>query len=266
MKLDEKKIVIAWDLDETLGCFVELGMLWDTLSKFSSHKLTDNDFFKLLDAYPMFIRPDIMKVLKLLKRQKKTNKRLMVVLFTNNQGPESWAQLIVKYFDHKLRYKLFDTVIPAYKVDGKQVAKCRTSHEKKYSDLLDCLELPKETPVCFIDDQQHNQMMKDDVDYILIKPYESSLPFNKLLETLTKSGLAKQFDVDSEATTQKMKEFLEEYSLDVNIKSKRDLDIDKIVTKRLYNHIQEYLKQHLKKHNKTRRNKTRSFKKTFKIF
>ena len=138
--------------------------------------------------------------------------------------------------------------------------------EKKYSDLLDCLELPKETPVCFIDDQQHNQMMKDDVDYILIKPYESSLPFSKLLETLTKSGLAKHFDVNSEATTQKMKEFLEEYSLDVNIKSKRDLDIDKIVTKRLYNHIQEYLKQHLKKHNKTRRNKTRSFKKTFKIF
>ena len=115
----------------------------------------------------MFIRPDIMKVLKL-KRQK-NNKRLMVVLFTNNQGPESWAQLIVKYFDHKLRYKLFDTVIPAYKVDGKQVAKCRTSHEKKQRSFR-LSRASQRNALCFIDDQQHNQMMKDDVDYILIKP------------------------------------------------------------------------------------------------
>ena len=266
MKLNEKKVVIAWDLDETLGCFVELGMLWDALNKFSSRKLTDNDFFKLLDAYPLFLRPDIIKVLKLLKKQKKTNKRLMVVVFTNNQGPESWAQLIVKYFNHKLKYKLFDTVIPAYKVEGKQVAKCRTSHEKKYSDLLDCLTLPKGTPVCFIDDQEHNQMMKDDVDYILLKPYDYSMPFKRLVEILTESGLAKHFDVDSETTKQKIKEFLEEYILDINMKSKQDLEIDKIVTKRLYSHIQHYIKQHFGKHNRTRRNKTRSFKKTLKIF
>ena len=50
MKLT-KKIVIAWDLDETLGCFVELGMLWDTLKIFFS-KLGDNDFSNYLTYIP----------------------------------------------------------------------------------------------------------------------------------------------------------------------------------------------------------------------
>ena len=266
MKLDEKKIVVAWDLDETLGCFVEIGMLWDALNKFSSQKLTDSDFFKLLDAYPMFLRPDIMKILKLLKNKKKSNRNLMVIVFTNNQGPESWAEMIVKYFNHKLKYKLFDTIIPAYKVDGKQISTCRTSHEKKYEDLLACLKLPKGTSVCFIDDQEHNQMKKDDVHYILIKQYEISLPFGSMLERLKDSGLAKSFGVDSDVTMQRMQEFLEEYDMTVRLRSKRELDIDKIITKKLYSHIQTFLKDHIKKHNKTRRNVTRSFKKTFKIF
>ena len=266
MKLDEKNIVVAWDLDETLGCFVELGMLWDALNKFSSRKLTNSDFYKLLDTYSMFLRPDIMKVLKLLKTKKKLNRKLIIVVFTNNQGPESWAQLIIDYFNHKLKYKLFDTIIPAYKVDGKQISKCRTGHEKKYDDLLNCLKLPKGTPVCFIDDQQHHQMMKDDVYYILLKQYEISITFGNLLEKLKESGLAKFFDVESDTNMQKMKEFLEEYSLDIKTRSKRQLNIDKIITKKLYNHIQTYLKENLKKHNKTRQNKTRSLKKTFKIF
>ena len=266
MKLDEKKVVIAWDLDETLGCFVELGMLWDALGKYSSRRLTDNDFFKLLDAYPIFLRPDIIRVLKLLKTKKKINKNLMIIVFTNNQGPESWAELIVKYFNHKLKYKLFDTVIPAYKVDGIQVSKCRTGHEKKYDDLLSCLKLPKGTQVCFIDDQEHGKMMKDEVTYILLKQYDISMAFDRLLERLQDSGLAKLFGVDSAINIQKMKEFLEEYSLDVRSRSKRELDIDKIITKKLYNHIQTFLKDNLKKHNKTRRRGTKGMNKTLKIF
>lgn len=266
MILHENKTVVAWDLDETLGFFVEIGMLWDAIKKYSPTTVTDKDFFKLLDLYPEFLRPNIMKVLTFLKNKKKQHKNLMVILFTNNQGPESWAKLIVDYFDFKLKYKLFDKIIPAYKVDGRQVSQCRTSHDKKYEDLLRCMSLPKGTQVCFIDDQDHTQMKKDDVYYIHLKEYEAPMTFNKLIERFQNSSLPKHFDVDQPSALTKIREYVDEYDLEMNIRSKKDYDVDKIITKKLYNHLQMFLKKNLKKHSKTKRNKTKPFNKTFKIF
>ena len=266
MILHEKKTVIAWDLDETLGFFVELGMIWDAIKKFSPNTLTNKDFYKLLDIYPEFLRPNIMKVLTLLKNKKKQHKNLMVILFTNNQGPKSWAELIVDYFNFKLKYKLFDLIIPAYKVDGKQVSQCRTSHDKKYEDLLNCMKLPKGTQVCFIDDQDHVQMKKDDVYYIHLKEYEAPMTFNKLMERFQDSPLPKHFNVDNPSTLTKIRNYIDEYDLTMNTRSKKNDAVDKIITKKLYNHLQIFLRNNFKKHNKTKRHKTRSFNKTFKIF
>ena len=266
MKINERTVVIAWDLDETLGYFVELGMLWDTLEKYSSISLTNKDFFKLLDLYPEFLRPEILTVLTLLKNKKKQNKNLSVIIFTNNQGPKSWAELIVAYFNHKLKYDLFDLIIPAYKVNGKQVSSCRTSHDKKYEDLLSCMNLPKETQVCFIDDQDHTQMKRDDVYYIHLKGYETPVQFSKLMERFQQSSLPTHFNVDNTSTIKKMRDYLDEYHLKIIRRSKKDVDLDRIITKKLYNHIQTFLKNNLKKHSKTRRKRTRSFKRTFKIF
>ena len=56
--------IVVFDLDQTLGSFVELGMFWDAinntleLTRFSSH------FHEILDLYPEFLRPKIIKILK----------------------------------------------------------------------------------------------------------------------------------------------------------------------------------------------------------
>ena len=65
-----KKIVV-FDLDETLGYFVEFGIFWDLLYSFmkenSSNKeeptMSQDQFNKILDLYPEFIRPDILSIL-----------------------------------------------------------------------------------------------------------------------------------------------------------------------------------------------------------
>ena len=46
---------------------------------------------------------------------KQENKCQKVLIYTNNQGPESWAKQIMEYFHYKLNYELFDQIIPHIK-------------------------------------------------------------------------------------------------------------------------------------------------------
>ena len=74
------------------------------------------------------------------------------MIYTNNQGPTSWAKNISKYFDHKLKYKLFDQIIAAFKIRGQKIEPNRTSHDKTIDDLIRCTKLPSDMEICFIDD------------------------------------------------------------------------------------------------------------------
>ena len=123
-----KKAVI-FDLDETIGYFTELGLLWDCLQIYFKNKLNQGDFNQLCDLYHFYFRPDIFTTFHLLKYFKK---RLYVLIYTNNNGPKSWTLLIKNYSEHKIKFKLFDQVICAYKVDGQQVEKNRTTYNKTY--------------------------------------------------------------------------------------------------------------------------------------
>jgi len=64
------------------------------------------------------------------------------MIYTNNQGPKSWAEGIKNYFDDKINYKLFDQIIAAFKIGENRVELCRTSNEKSVSDFLKCTKLP----------------------------------------------------------------------------------------------------------------------------
>ena len=78
---------IIFDLDETLGYFVEFGIFWDCLSFYLNHNNNNNNnnnnddelyqeyFNKILDLYPEFLRPNIIHILNYLKK-KKRNKLL----------------------------------------------------------------------------------------------------------------------------------------------------------------------------------------------
>ena len=84
----------------------------------------------LLDIFDLYLRTDILKILNYLKNKKEKNALDKVIIFTNNQGPKDWGNKIKNYFNYKLKYNLFDQIIGAYKVNGKQVERLRTSHNK----------------------------------------------------------------------------------------------------------------------------------------
>ena len=174
--------VVVFDLDETLGHFVELGMFWGALENYYKKKLPISKFFETMDIFPEFLRPHIFEILKYLIKQKKRKECHKVIIYTNNQGPKSWTEMISKYFNWKLGYKVFDKVIASFKIDGNQIEMCRTSHSKKYTDLLRCSKLPDNTRVCFLDDQYHPHMDDKRVFYINSKPYVHELSYHESLK------------------------------------------------------------------------------------
>jgi hypothetical protein len=147
--------IVVFDLDETLGYFVEFGMFWDALKNFITHQkisiVIDQILFnKVLDLYPEFLRPNIINILNYLKHKKKAKNCNKLMIYTNNQGPDEWAQQIKLYFENKVNYKLFDQIIRAFKIKDKHVELCRTSHTKKHTDLIRCTKIPETTEICFL--------------------------------------------------------------------------------------------------------------------
>ena len=62
--------VIAFDLDETLGSFTDLEILWSALQHFTQ-EYTPINFNQLLDLYPEFLRYGIIHILEFLLQKKK---------------------------------------------------------------------------------------------------------------------------------------------------------------------------------------------------
>lgn len=175
--------IVVFDLDETLGTFYEFSLLWDFYNEYykqqnrqqflSGYSLGQTDFNALLDLYTTeCIRPMMFHILEYLKLQKINGICDKVIIFTNNQGPRSWAHMIQTYFETKLQYPLFDQIVGAYKVNDTLNEPCRTSHDKKYTDFLQCTELSEPIDICFVDDLLHKEMLHPNVFYIKVNPFE----------------------------------------------------------------------------------------------
>lgn len=164
-----KKKLVVFDVDETIGAFTSFAGLCDHVSPYrTSMEL----FALLLDQNPGFLRPKILDILNFVKHNKMMG-RCKVALYTNNQGPKQWVNFIQAYIEKKLNYPLFDHVVRAYKVNGVHVEKKRTKHQKCLNDLLACTNTPSNTPVFFVDDQVHSEMIKPSVHYFHIRPYDT---------------------------------------------------------------------------------------------
>ena len=176
-----KSYVIVFDLDETLGSFSQPYKFWYNLKNFlDDERLDEQYFFNFLELFPEFLRTNIFKLLKNVKQKKINNVCNNVLIYTNNNGPKWWANLIKNYFHYKLKYQLFDKIIHAFKVNGKIIEVCRTSHGKSHRDFIKCTKLPTNTKICFIDDQYHQEMHNDNVLYFQIKPYNSNIKYSTL--------------------------------------------------------------------------------------
>ena len=65
------------------------------------------------------------------------------MIYTNNQGPRSWTVKIKGYFENKLKNRIFDQIIAAFKVNGKRVELQRSSHSKSFDDFIKCTKMPQ---------------------------------------------------------------------------------------------------------------------------
>ena len=108
----KNKKVVVFDLDETLGSFVELGSFCTLLDDyFNDSNKAYSIFNELLDLYPEFLRPYITNVLKFLLQKKKDHLCKAIMIYTNNQGERAWVEHIARYFETKLKSKIFEQII-----------------------------------------------------------------------------------------------------------------------------------------------------------
>ena len=265
--------IVVFDLDETLGYFVEYGIFWDCLNKYllnENYQLTQKDFNEILDLFPEFLRPNIINILNYLKNKKQSKCCHKMMIYTNNQGPKKWAQQIILYFESKINYKLFDQIIAAFKINGEKIEICRTSHDKSHSDLIKCTQIPIDTEICFLDDNYYPEMAHKNVYYINIKPYIHDLSFKTMIMRFLSSNLGKKLiekDKTIKFMTSMMSEF-KKYNFTCLDKNQDENEIDKILSKEILTHLQEFFNKSLKtksRYNRTKRSNGNKRNKTMKL-
>jgi hypothetical protein len=235
-------VVIAFDLDETLGSFTDLEILWRTILSFQKNKPID--FNKLLDLYPEFLRYGILLILEFIYNKKKKGLCDKVYIYTNNQCSHDWCKMIAKYFDYKLKtdVELFDKIICAFKIDNKIVEPKRTTHNKTHNDFINCTLLPKKTKICFVDNTYFYEMVNDRVYYIQPLSYIHQLSGNVIIDRFMKSDLCNDIiDIDKRSIFVDLLyiQFSKEDRMNIET-SKKHYEMDIHVSQKLMYHIKEF--------------------------
>jgi hypothetical protein len=242
--------IVVFDLDETLGYFSKFGMFWAAIETFYGKQLSQDDFNATFELYPEFIRPNITDILTFLKKKKDSKKCSHVMIYTNNQGPKEWAISIKNYFEYKMGFPIFDRIIGAFKVDGKLIEVCRTSHNKKHDDFIKCTKLPSNSQICFLDDMQHPEMVNENVYYINLKPYIYDLP----CETLIQRYMAHYPEVNGSKFNRHAMSHMAKYNHEYVEKNLLEYEVEKIITKQIMEHLKLFFAKKPAKP-KTRRKK-----------
>jgi len=222
--------VIAFDLDETLGSFIDLDILWTLLRE---HNIVV-PFNDLLDLYPEFLRYGIIPILEYLYHKKKSGQCNKIFIYTNNQCQSNWATLISDYFDYKLKTdgKLFDKIIHAFKINNKQIELSRTTHEKTHGDFIKCTLLPKTTEICFIDNSEFDDMKTDRIYYIQPASYYHNLSPNDIVNRFINSAIGSQFLTHKTA-------FMKRFEM-IRVNRNSNPKMDVFVAHKIMYHIKEF--------------------------
>lgn len=174
---DEK--IFVFDLDETIGAFGDLHILWNTVAP--KYGLTPNfDLFEtLLDLYPEFLRYKILQIFEYLFSKRHLCK---IYIYTNNQCDDPWVKYVQQYIEKKIGANgLFENPVCAFKIGNRRVELNRTTHQKTHTDFLKCTALPKTVEICFIDNTHHPKMENQRVYYIQPKTYMHMIPVKTIV-------------------------------------------------------------------------------------
>ena len=234
--------VITFDLDETLGSFGELYVLWKGVSTlFPSHR-QDVLFEKILDLYPEFLRTGILNILSYLYTKKISGECAKVFLYTNNQCYGSynskWVSYIISYIHKKIcsqKMVLFDKIICAFKINNQIIEPLRTTHNKTYNDFIRCTLLPRTAEICFIDNTYFSKMATNRVYYIQPRSYSHILSHDDIAGRFMKNYSSFGLPYNS---YQNIYDWFSNNNLGSQIFEKRKEDV--AVSKKIMYHLKEF--------------------------
>lgn len=251
----------VFDLDETLGSFTDLDILWRGLIHIKNDNVnfafqeTQDTFNQLLDIYPEFLRYGIITIFEFLYYKKQMNKCANICIYTNNQCCPSWPIMISRYIETVGKCKdLFKHIIRAFKIHGTVIEEKRTTHAKTPQDLFRCTLLPKRSEICFIDDSYFPKMKHKHIFYIQPKPYHHSLHLREIVDRLIKSHLGKKMSIEP------FEPLLYDWciacgcSSSAIIKTIEEKRIDLIVSQKIMYFLKEFFYMGIR-NNKTRKNR-----------
>jgi hypothetical protein len=242
--------IIVFDLDETLGYFTELGFFLDCVAHFlqkDSSDICQEQFNDIMNLYPEFLRPKILPILNYLKYQKVDGNCYKMMIYTNNNGPKVWAQRIIQYLESKLKFKLFDQIISAFKVNGKQIELQRTSHDKHYNDLVRCTKVPNNAEIFFLDNTLYPEMLHESVYYVHLDPYYYMLPFEEMIKRFISSSVGKEI-LNGEHVSkfeETVKECWQRTDFEYIKKKMKEYRLEKIVSKEIIILLQQFFRNAL---------------------
>ena len=214
---------IAFDLDETLGSFGDLYLLWVGIETYIQSEDIDPDilFRELLDLYPEFLRHGIISILEYLLHKKRMGECSHVVLYTNNQCKEGWIDHILKYLGDKLGEPIFDKTVCAFKINKKITNQLRTSNNKSYADLI-----------------YYEDMVHDRVYYIQPRSYQHSLSTDEIIDRfISKWGL---FSIPSNFESTLYEWFLMNNAVQNGDMNENNILIDITVSQKIMYYLKEY--------------------------
>ncbi len=262
--------IIAFDLDETLGSFADLNILWCGLQKITKKSESEqNNFNHILDLYPEFLRYGILNILEYLYIKKKQGDCDKIYIYTNNNCNPPWVSLITNYFNYKLNIneEIFDKSICAFKINNKVLELSRTTQEKTYNDFIKCTLLPKTTEICFVDNTYYKNMENEKVYYIQPLEYYHNVTIKSIIERFIYSTISNQYN-DFFDSKKALEEYLYDWFDTNRIQTDtptKNLQLDIFVAQKIMYHIKEFFYLTNRK-NKTKKNRIRLTKTTRKRY
>jgi len=229
--------IVIFDFDETIGSFIQIKVFWEAIKYLFEYTDNNTDILNnIIKLFPDCFRPKIFKILTYLVKLRENGKCKYIMIYSNNPN-KIWIEQICTFINIKLKTKVFDKIICAFKSKGQIIDISRTSNEKNITDLLKHISLPLNTKCCFIDDQYYNLMYSDNVYYINIKPYIFSYKNTIIIDTFY-NKYSNLINISYYKYKSNTLFFMDNYKFPIKDDDEHKIDI--IISKKLYQHIKNY--------------------------
>jgi hypothetical protein len=246
---DDQRVVV-FDLDETLGHFHLIRLIWESIHEFINYNnipymMGQTDFNDLFDIFPEMLRPEVLSILLFLKNEKDRGACNGIMVYTNNKYPKEWVYLIIRYIEHKVGHKLFDNIVLAFKMNGRVQQMGRTTNDKKIEDFVACCRLPQSVEICYFDNSEYSGMVSENVYYLKVRAYYHPFTETSIIHRIsTRPIWARVLCAEHDRQIQTFIRFFIK-----NLRRKRyhfadksflDYEMDKVISKRVRTHLMDF--------------------------